>query len=136
MSIRRRYEEFFAALFLWSNERWGGNHAMASTYTYLALFGGVGMDIFILTLVIRFGFGAAFEGTVFWVVFVGILVPFGVINYFWLLRRERYLRVAAEFAREAPARQLRMRRLGFAYLIGSYGVAISALFLAAQVSNP
>lgn len=124
MTIRRRYEDVFSALFLWSNERWSGNHAMASTYTFLALWGAMMMNLSMAIIGARFGLGEQFVRPVLWTVLVGIAVPFTAVNYLWLLRGQRYLEVVEEFARYRPERQRRLRRIGFVYILASFGIAL------------
>lgn len=135
MSIRQRYEDLFSALFLWSNERWGGNHAMASRYTFLALWGAMMMNFMMAIILARFGLGEQFVRPVLWAVPVGIVAPFTVLNYLWLLRRERYLAVAEEFARCPPDRQRRLRRIGFAYIIASFATTLIVLHRLANATG-
>lgn len=135
MSIRRRYEDLFSALFLWSNERWGGNHAMASHYTFLALWGAVAMNFMMAIILARFGLGEQFVGPVLLTLAIGIVAPFTVVSHLWLLRRERYLRAAEAFARYSPERQRRLRRIGFAYLIGSFGSTLAVVHFLAYATG-
>ncbi len=120
LSFKRRYEDLFSALFLWSLDRWGSNHAMASTYTFLALWASVMMNFNVAVIFTRILLGERLTSYFIWMVVASVIVPFTIFNYRRLLRQRQYLRAAREFGRYSAQRQRRLRMLGFIYVAGSF----------------